>query len=279
MPRAQLRVGSAGVGKIRLAFGVLACQRAFKDALHARPVVQRVHPGLSSSIQPQFRGRPVTLHGRRRNAEGFGGFLDRQADEESELDDPALLWIDGREAFERVVQRDDVNRALRGDHMFVKGGHGKAGAALVSRPLTRVIHQDAAHQRSGHREKVGAIPPLQAVNPGQPQIQLVDQRRRLQRVAVALAAHVVVGEPAQLFVDDRHESISCGRIAVGPIGKHLGYTLALGGVGAGRPSVFASRAILAPVREPWALARAPIGLGALIIWRRPATSPTRTERR
>ena len=47
-PRAQHRVGSAGFGKIRLAFGVLACQRAFKDALHSRPIVQRVHPALSS---------------------------------------------------------------------------------------------------------------------------------------------------------------------------------------------------------------------------------------
>ena len=47
-PRAQHRVGSAGFGKIRLAFGVLACQRAFKDALHSRPIVQCVHPALSS---------------------------------------------------------------------------------------------------------------------------------------------------------------------------------------------------------------------------------------
>ena len=47
-PRAQHRVGSAGLGKIRLAFGVVACQRAFKDALHSRPIVQRVHPALSS---------------------------------------------------------------------------------------------------------------------------------------------------------------------------------------------------------------------------------------
>jgi hypothetical protein len=80
-------------------------------------------------------------------------------------------------------------------------------------------------------KKWRTIPPRQAVNPGQPQIQLVDQRRRLQRVALALVAHVVVGEPAQLFVDDRHEPISRERIAVGPIGKDLGYALALGGIG------------------------------------------------
>jgi hypothetical protein len=37
-PRAQHHVGSAGFGKIRLAFGVLAGQRVFKDALHSRPI-------------------------------------------------------------------------------------------------------------------------------------------------------------------------------------------------------------------------------------------------
>ena len=47
-PRAQHRVGSAGFGKIRLAFRAFARQRAFEDALHARPIVQRIHPPPSS---------------------------------------------------------------------------------------------------------------------------------------------------------------------------------------------------------------------------------------
>ena len=47
-PRAQHRIASAGVCKIRLAFGVVARQGAFEDALYSRPVVQRVHPAMSS---------------------------------------------------------------------------------------------------------------------------------------------------------------------------------------------------------------------------------------
>ena len=53
-PRAQHRVGSARLGKIRLAFGVVAGQRAFKDALHSRPIVQRVHLALSSLYSHNF---------------------------------------------------------------------------------------------------------------------------------------------------------------------------------------------------------------------------------
>ena len=53
-PRAQRRVGSAGLSEICLAFGVLARQGAFEDALHSRPVVQRVHPALSSLYSHSF---------------------------------------------------------------------------------------------------------------------------------------------------------------------------------------------------------------------------------
>ena len=68
------------------------------------------------------------------------------------------------------------------------------------------------------------------IDPGQAQVHLVHEGRRLQRMALALAAHVVMGQAAQLLVDDRHELVSSGGIAVGPIGEHLGDALPLGGV-------------------------------------------------
>ena len=49
-------------------------------------------------------------------------------------------------------------------------------------------------------------------------------------MALALAAHVVVGQAAQLLVNDRYESVSRGGIAVGPIGKDLVDALPPGGV-------------------------------------------------
>ena len=66
--------------------------------------------------------------------------------------------------------------------------------------------------RSRHRKRI---------DPGQAQVRLIDKRRGLQRMALALAAHVVVCEAAQLLVDDRHEPISCAGIVVRPIGQEL----------------------------------------------------------
>ena len=75
-----------------------------------------------------------------------------------------------------------------------------------------------------------AVPPLHGIDSGQAQVHLVHEGRRLQRMALALAAHVVMCEAPQLFIHDRHELVSSGGIAVGPIGKDLGNALALGGV-------------------------------------------------
>jgi hypothetical protein len=77
---------------------------------------------------------------------------------------------------------------------------------------------------------VCAVPPLQRIDSGQAQVHLVHEGSRLQRVALALAAHVVMCETPQLFIHDRHELVSGGGIPVGPIGKNLGNALALGGV-------------------------------------------------
>src|SRR5262245_19809329 len=48
-------------------------------------------------------------------------------------------------------------------------------------------------------------------------------------MAVAFAAHVVVCQAAQLFVDDRHELLSRGGIAVGPVGQEPGDAFPHGG--------------------------------------------------
>jgi len=96
---------------------------------------------------------------------------------------------------------------------------------------------------------MGTIPPAQVVAPRQPQIELVDQGRRLERMTLALVAHVVVGEPAQLFVNERQEPIPGSGITVGPVSQDLGYALALGGIGVRGHRFRPSRHTSAP-REP-----------------------------
>ena len=51
------------------------------------------------------------------------------------------------------------------------------------------------------------VPPRDLPHIHQPQIGLVDQRSRLQRVSRILAPHVPVGAPVQFFVDERRQRI------------------------------------------------------------------------
>ena len=123
--------------------------------------------------------------------------------------------------------------------------------------LTRVVHQDAPHQRCSHREEVRAVAPVHGIDPGQAQVNLVDQGRGLQRVAVALVAHVVVGEAAQFLVNDRHEALSGGGIVIRPIGQKLGDLSPLVGV------CFLAHWIC-PSSHPIAASRTTCGIAALV---------------
>ena len=67
-----------------------------------------------------------------------------------------------------------------------------------------MIDQDTAHQLGGDGEKVCAILPMNALAIDKPQVRFIDHRRRLQRVAGMLSAHVVVSQASQLVINQRH---------------------------------------------------------------------------
>ena len=66
---------------------------------------------------------------------------------------------------------------------------------------------------SGNRKEVRAILPWTRLPAGETQIDLVDQRGRLESVTDPFALHVRAGHPAQLTIDERHE----------PVGRFLGH--------------------------------------------------------
>ena len=63
---------------------------------------------------------------------------------------------------------------------------------------------------------------------------LVDERRRLQRVIVAFAAHLEPSQPAELLMDDGHQLVERGPIAAAPGKQQLSHvrTRAVGRRGA-----------------------------------------------
>jgi hypothetical protein len=86
-----------------------------------------------------------------------------------------------------------------------------------------VVDEDAAHDLRGDGVEVrAALPPgLRAVLPGEPQVRLVDERRRLERVARPLAAHLPARDAAQLGVDERGQPVERRGVAPAPVREQL----------------------------------------------------------
>ena len=83
------------------------------------------------------------------------------------------------------------------------------------------VHQDASHHPRRDREEVRAVLPLHLVGGGQPQIDLLDERRGLECVMWAFAAHVSPRQQAQLVMHERHEPIEGGCFAATPCQQQL----------------------------------------------------------
>ena len=91
--------------------------------------------------------------------------------------------------------------------------------------LTRpsVIHEEAPRDLRRERVELRAMLEAGLILTNETHPRLVDERRRLQRVAGSLAAEVRVGDLAQLAVDDRHQRIERAAIAFGPLREQLRY--------------------------------------------------------
>src|SRR5690606_17631166 len=89
-------------------------RRSATRARDSGPVRERLE-------QPAARDLPVALDGRGRELERLGGFLDRQAAEVAQCDDPSLSGVDALERFQRAVERGDI------DAVAVAGGQVEPG--------------------------------------------------------------------------------------------------------------------------------------------------------
>jgi hypothetical protein len=105
----------------------------------------------------------------------------------------------------------------------VAGNQSLQGQGQTSRNMTlsttisaRVVDQDAPHQLRRYREEVRPVLPRHALQVHQPQVRLVDQRRGLQSVPAALAAHEVAGQAPKLFVNDGRELVERFPVSAAP---------------------------------------------------------------
>jgi hypothetical protein len=77
--------------------------------------------------------------------------------------------------------------------------------ALGCTVIARVIDEHLSHDSCGDREEVSLALPPDAWLIGESEECLVDERRRIQRVAFALALELPMGNRTQLGIDERND--------------------------------------------------------------------------
>ena len=98
-----------------------------------------------------------------------------------------------------------------------------SGAAATLGPGARpgLVDEDVAHDLRRHGEEVRAILPADALPVHQPQVGLIDERRRLKDVSGPLARHVARGETMQLLLDERRQDVERALVAAAPRDEQL----------------------------------------------------------
>lgn len=168
------------------------------------------------AAEPCAGDGPVAFDGFWRDSQRVGHFVDGQAAEITELDDLGLTCGEPGQPFERLVEgRPPVTlRGIDQRHGFVERNAALVfPAAFFAVAAARVFDQHLAHQVRGDADESGAIVPVVASLRGEPQIDLVDKRRRLKGMACALLPQVVVRKTPKLRVHDRQEFVGVGHLS------------------------------------------------------------------
>src|SRR6185436_11511506 len=184
---------------------------------------------LQLAMKPRARECPVALHGRGGDAERLARLLDGEPREEAKLDYARLPLVELGEAIERLVQllggdierqraRERFTRRVR---VLERHAH-RAAAALLRVAPACVVHEDATHGLRGEPHEVRAVLPGDLALVEQPDVGLVRERRRLERVARAFAPKVAAGETAHLVVHEREERVQRALVALTPAKERSG---------------------------------------------------------
>ena len=144
----------------------------------------------------------MPLHGGQRLPGDLGDLFVGEPGEVLELDDARLPGIERGEAFEGVVDGQHIGIERIGDGGFEPFGHHPAGRVLPA----RMVDENAAHRLGRDGEEVRAVGEVGAL-PGQPDPGLVHHGRRLQGVARALGAELLLGDGPQAFVNGGEERV------------------------------------------------------------------------
>jgi len=182
-------------------------------------------------MQPRARERPVTLDRGWRDVEILSRFGNGQSAEVAQLDDPRGLRRDGGEPVQRVVEAHDIEAQIDpGFRHIVEARDGLAGTAFGRAVFPRVIDEDPAHHVGRRTVEVNAVREIRRSDTGEPQVGLVDERGRLQRVIGPFPREVMLRQIPEFTVHKGGELLE--RLGISPATVRVHIRNATGKLGA-----------------------------------------------
>jgi len=118
-----------------------------------------------------------------------------------------------RKCLQRRIQVQQFHRDGARPRLDLHTGGQRQGlptrfpSSLLRRPAPRVVHQHLPHHARGHCQEMGPVAEGALPLAGKLQVDLMNQRRRLQRVPGTLAAQVPRSYTAQFAVERRDQFV------------------------------------------------------------------------
>ena len=141
--------------------------------------------------QPRLRQPPVAMHGFGRDVSAAAVSSTLNPPKNRSSTTSLLRWSNCDKACSArssATRSGSEPRSITTAIASSSGARTLAPRALCGILAPRDIHENAAHQTSGHREEVGAVLPVDTGHADEPQVRFVDERRRLQLCPARSAA-------------------------------------------------------------------------------------------
>ncbi len=166
------------------------------------------------AVEPSSREFPHALGRDGRDAQGLGGFVEREPAERPQLDEPREFRVDGFELLQgeiEIEKRVDRERAVVGGQGTRLVDARTVASSFGGAPPARVVDEYTPHRAGRHGEEAQPrVDTLEGVTV-QSQIGLVDEGRGLQRVPRRFVSKMALGRPPQVLVDRRPACLVCIR--------------------------------------------------------------------
>ena len=179
------------------------CAQVLQTSIRIRAIKPDEAPALIyRRKQDGSRFLPLALDRALGHSERFSNLPDLEPSEITQLDKSRELRVDLLEFIQRIVHPNDLVIAAidRSPYPGVKRDLKRATSAPFSLSLSSKVHDDGSHDARGVRKKVAAIVYIELACLDEPQISLVDERRRVQQRIRTVAPKPRMSQTMQIVV-------------------------------------------------------------------------------